>query len=77
MLHSKGKCFDLVIAISEDATASASNMNIAIAGDPGAIFTIQIRKLSFQYMGVAIFTNLLLSSKISFLYEHTYYTNWT
>ena len=47
MLHSKGKCIDLVIAISEDATASASNMN------------------------------LLLSSKISCLYVHTYYTNCT
>ena len=77
MLHSKGNCIDLVIAISEDATTSASNMNIAIAGNPGAISSIQIRKLSFQYMGVAIFTNLLLSSMISFLYVHTYYTNWT
>ena len=77
MLHSKGICIDLVIAISEDATTSASNMNIAIAGKPGAISTIQIRKLSFQYVVVTIFTNLLLSSKIFSLYVHTYYTNWT
>ena len=50
--HNKGIFNGSIIAIIEDTAASASCRSMVIAGNPGTVSTIQIRKLTFQYLRI-------------------------
>ena len=48
--HNKGIFIDSVIAIIEDTAASASCRSMVIAGNPGTVSTIQVRKFAFKFL---------------------------